>query len=121
MFVGGAKLSHFATVMIMGIAGIYVVLQNVDPSDYRVKRYLTFLDPWQILWVMAFRSFSPYIPGFWGYIWDGLGADRQKYLFLPYAETDFIFSIIGEELGFIGATLVIVLFLILIWRGVKLL
>ena len=45
MFVGGAKLSHFATVMIMGIAGIYVVLQNVDPSDYRVKRYLT-LDPW---------------------------------------------------------------------------
>ena len=120
MFVGGAKLSHFATVMIMGIAGIYVVLQNVDPSDYRVKRYLTFLDPWADPLGDGFQVIqSLYSLGSGGIFGMGLGQSRQKYLFLPYAETDFIFSIIGEELGFIGATLVIVLFLILIWRGVK--
>ena len=102
MYIGGARLWHFATVIITGIAGIYVVLQNVDPSDYRVKRYLTFLDPGQILWEMAFRSSIPIFPWFGGIFGAGLGQSRQKYLFLPYAETDFIFSIIGENWALSG-------------------
>ncbi|HZJ57382.1 MAG TPA: putative lipid II flippase FtsW [Clostridia bacterium] len=120
LFIGGAELWHFAALIIMGIAGVFVLLQKVDPTDYRIKRYLTFLDPWADPLDDGFQVIqSLYSLGSGGIFGMGLGQSRQKYLFLPYAETDFIFSIIGEELGFVGATLVIVLFLILIWRGIK--
>jgi cell division protein FtsW len=54
--------------------------------------------------------------GFWG---TGLGQSSQKYFFLPEPFTDFVFSILGEELGFVGTTLTILLFLVLIWRGFR--
>lgn len=120
LFLGGAKLSHFGVVGTAGIAGIIVLIRNVDPNDYRMKRYLTFLDPWADPLDEGFQVIqSLYSLGSGGLFGMGLGQSRQKYLFLPYAETDFIFAIIGEELGFVGASLVIVLYLILIWRGIK--
>lgn len=120
LFVGGAKMLHFGVVATLGLGGIVALLQKVDPTDYRVKRYLTFLDPWADPLDEGFQVIqSLYSLGSGGLFGAGLGQSRQKYLFLPYAETDFIFAIIGEELGFIGASLVIILFLILIWRGIR--
>ena len=120
LFVGGAKILHFGAIACAGIAGIVALLQRVDPNDYRVKRYLTFLDPWADPLDDGFQVIqSLYALGSGGLFGMGLGKSRQKYLFLPYAETDFIFAIIGEELGFVGASLVIVLYLILIWRGIR--
>ncbi len=120
LFVGGAKLLHFGVLGAAGVALIMVLLQKVDPSDYRMRRYLTFLDPWADPLDEGFQVIqSLYSLGSGGLFGMGLGQSRQKYLFLPYAETDFIFAIIGEELGFVGASLIIVLYLILIWRGIK--
>ncbi|NLJ41261.1 MAG: putative lipid II flippase FtsW [Clostridiales bacterium] len=120
LYIGGAKMLHFGVLAAGGITGVMVLLKKVDPTDYRMRRYLTFLDPWVDPAGDGFQVIqSLYSLGSGGLFGMGLGQSRQKFLFLPYAETDFIFAIIGEELGFIGASLVIVLFLILIWRGIK--
>ena len=120
LFVGGAKILHLGALAGLGISGIVLLLQNVDHTDYRVKRYLTFLDPWADPLDDGFQVIqSLYALGSGGLFGMGLGQSRQKFLFLPYAETDFIFAIIGEELGFVGGSLVMVLFLILIWRGIR--
>lgn len=120
LFISGAKIFHFGALAGAGAAGVFLLLQKVDPTDYRIKRYLTFLDPWADPLDSGFQVIqSLYSLGSGGLFGMGLGQSRQKFLFLPYAETDFIFAIIGEELGFIGATLVIVLFLVLIWRGIR--
>lgn len=120
LFVSGAKFLHIGTVIGLGVLGLVFLLQKVDPTDYRIKRYLTFLDPWADPLDDGFQVIqSLYSLGSGGLFGMGLGQSRQKFLFLPYAETDFIFAIIGEELGFVGASLIIVLFLILIWRGIR--
>ena len=89
-------------------------------ADYRLERVTTFLDPfkntsddgWQVVQ-------SLYAIGSGGFFGLGLGQSRQKFLYLPEPQNDFIFSVICEELGFIGAALVIALFTLLIWRGVR--
>jgi cell division protein FtsW len=89
-------------------------------ADYRWDRVTAFLDPskdpkgdsWQALQ-------SLYALGSGGIFGVGLGKSRQKLLYLPDAHNDFIFSILGEELGFLGAITVLTLFMIFIWRGIK--
>lgn len=89
-------------------------------SPYRMQRILTFFNPesdplgasYQIRQVLLSLGSG----GLWGL---GIGQSRQKYEYLPEANTDAIFAIIGEELGFIGASLVIFLFLFLVWRGFR--
>ncbi|HIE79249.1 MAG TPA: putative lipid II flippase FtsW [Nitrospinaceae bacterium] len=87
-------------------------------AEYRTRRIIAFLDPWQDPSNAGFQAIQSFYAfgrgGYWG---TGLGASHQKLFYLPEAHTDFIFSVIGEELGLLGTTAIILLFSILIWRG----
>jgi cell division protein FtsW len=89
-------------------------------AEYRLKRLLSFLNPWQypadegyqiIHSMMAFGT-----GGLWG---TGIGQGYQKLFYLPEPHTDFIFSVIGEELGLIGVLVILVLYGVILWRGVS--
>jgi cell division protein FtsW len=102
------------------LAALPVAALVVARSPYRMKRILAFLDPWahrhDIGYQVAESLMSVGSGGIWGL---GLGDGRQKLFFLPEAHTDFIFSIIGEELGLLGSAFVIVLYGIIVWRGLR--
>jgi len=87
-------------------------------ADYRSRRIIAFLNPWEDPSGAGFQVIQSFYAfgrgGFWG---AGLGESSQKLYRLPEAHTDFIFSVIGEELGFVGTTAIVLLFLIFIWRG----
>lgn len=117
LFVGGANLWHLAGLVGVGAAGAVVFTLT---AEYRLSRLTAFLDPWADPMDSGWQLIqSLYSLGSGGLFGLGLAQSRQKYLYLPYPETDFIFAIIGEEIGFIGATFLILLFLILIWRGIR--
>jgi cell division protein FtsW len=117
MFVGGAKGWHLAALGgAGGLAGFGLMLTE----DYRIDRLLSFTDPWKYASDGGFQVIqSLYGIGAGGIMGRGLGNGRQKYLWLPYSESDFIFSITTEELGLIGAVILIVLYIILVYRGIK--
>ena len=117
LFIGGAHLKHFAY-MSLPIAGLVPLLIVIEP--YRLKRLTAFLDPWQNPKGEGYQLLqSLYSIGEGGLFGVGLGNSRQKYLFLPFAESDFIFSIICEELGLFGAVLTMLMFLIIVISGIK--
>ncbi len=117
-FVAGGRLLHLAGV---ALAAMPVAAYLIMTSDYRVKRLLAFLDPWSDSANSGFQIIQSYIAFGSGQLWGrGLGQSRQKLLYLPEAHTDFIYSVIGEELGLWGALLVVLLFGILLFRGVRL-
>lgn len=118
LFAAGASLAHL---FVLGIFGAAALALAIWLEPYRMKRFLAFLDPekdpsgsgWHIL-----NSLMSLGSG--GLLGTGLGHGRHsKFLYLPERQTDFIFAVIGEELGFIGASVVIFLFIVLIWRGLK--
>ncbi len=117
LWAAGAKISHFLTI---GIPAAGLASLAVLSAEYRLERVLTFLDPFKDMsgdgYQVVQSLYAIGSGGFWGL---GLGQSRQKFLYLPEPQNDFIFSIVCEELGFIGALLVLVLFVFLIWRGVK--
>lgn len=116
LFVAGFKGIYFA---LMGSCAVPAIIALAILSPYRLKRVTSFLHPfedklgdsWQIVQ-------SLYAIGSGGLFGLGLGQSRQKFLYIPEPQTDFIFAIICEELGFVGAMLVILLFAILIWKGI---
>ena len=89
-------------------------------EPYRLKRVLSFLDPWDDPQGAGFQLIQSFIAlGSGGFTGVGLGQSKQKLSFLPEVHTDFIFSLVGEELGFIGAIFLVILFLMLFLRGIK--
>lgn len=117
IFIAGARISHFVGLGMLGVAG-FVVL--VISAPYRMKRITSFLDPWQDPLGSGFQIIqSLYAIGPGGLFGLGLGQSRQKFFYLPEPQTDFIFAILSEELGFIGGSLVILLFSLLLWRGIR--
>jgi cell division protein FtsW len=117
MYVGGAKVWHVFGVGIGGLGGGLALLFS---EEYRMKRLLAFIDPWADPQGNGYQLIqSLYSLGSGGLFGRGLGNSRQKYLFLPFGESDFIFSIIGEEFGFIGALCLLLLFGFLIWRCIR--
>ncbi len=115
MFVAGANFKFFLKLGVLGILGI-VVLILIAP--YRLERILSFLDPWQDPLGSGFQMIqSLYAIGPGGLFGYGLGNSRQKHFYLPEPQTDFIFSIISEEFGFLGVLIVSSLFLIIIYKG----
>lgn len=117
IFVAGAKVSHFVGLAMIGVAGFVGLIIS---APYRIKRITSFLDPWSDPLGSGFQIIqSLYAIGPGGLLGLGLGESRQKYFYLPEPQTDFIFAIISEELGFIGGSVVIILFSILLWRGIK--
>lgn len=117
MIMAGCKFWQFATAG--GSVGIPVIVAMVMMEGYRLKRVTTFLDPWSDPTDSGWQIIqSLYAIGSGGLFGLGLGESNQKYLYLSEPQNDFIFAILAEELGFIGCIFVIILFAILIWRGV---
>ena len=117
IFTAGAKMFHLAALAGVGLAGIAGLILA---APYRLQRITAFLDPWSDplgAGYQAIQSLYAIGPGQLAGL--GLGMSRQKYAYLPEPQTDFIFSIIAEELGFIGGASVLVLFLLLVWRGMR--
>lgn len=94
-------------------------LQNLQKNGaYRISRIVTFLDPWSDPDDKGWQIIQGlYAIGSGGLFGVGLGESKQKYLYIPEPHNDFIFSVLAEELGFIGCVIVIILFAIFIWRG----
>ncbi len=117
LFLGGLKIRYF---LLIAVPALLVVPIMIIAEPYRLSRLSAFLDPWESPRGEGYQLIqSLYALGNGGWFGTGLFRSRQKYRFLPFAESDFILSIIGEELGFVG---VFVLFLVcaaLVWRGIK--
>lgn len=117
IFIAGARVSHFVSLGVLGIAGFALLIIS---APYRINRITAFLNPWEDPLGDGFQIIqSLYAIGPGGLMGLGLGNSLQKYFYLPEPQTDFIFAILAEELGFIGGTAVILLFFLLLWRGVK--
>ena len=117
LLVGGMRAKHFLLILIPALC-LLPVLIIMEP--YRLQRLIAFIDPWASPKEEGFQLIqSLYALGSGGLFGVGLFNSRQKYLFLPFSESDFIFSIIGEELGFVGCVLVILIYAVVIWKGVK--
>jgi cell division protein FtsW len=117
IFIAGARISHFIGLGLIGLAGFAALIIS---APYRIKRITSFLDPWQDPLGSGFQIIqSLYAIGPGGLFGLGLGQSRQKFFYLPEPQTDFIFAILAEELGFIGGTLILLLFSLLFWRGVR--
>ena len=117
IFIAGASMKHYAMLALMGVLGFVGLVLS---APYRLERITSYLDPWSDPLDSGFQMIqSLYAIGPGGLFGLGLGESRQKFFYLPEPQTDFIFAIIGEELGFFGGLLVIGLFLLLLWRGIK--
>ncbi len=117
LFLGGMKWKNFL-LMLIPFAALIPVLIFMEP--YRLQRLLAFLDPWASPKDEGYQLIqSLYALGSGGWFGVGLFNSRQKYRFLPFAESDFVFSVIGEETGLIGCLAVFLLFAVVIYRGVR--
>ncbi|KSU62430.1 rod shape-determining protein RodA [[Bacillus] enclensis] len=117
IFISGARVMHFAW---MGLAGLAGFAALVVSAPYRIKRITSFLDPWEDPLNSGFQIIqSLYAIGPGGLFGLGLGESRQKFFYLPEPQNDFIFAILAEELGFIGGTFVLLLFALILWRGIR--
>ncbi len=117
MFAAGAKIWHLA---IWGFplipGGIYMLTKD----SYSLARLTSYMNPWADPLNTGYQAIQSLLAlGSGGIFGLGLGNSRQKFFYIPEAQNDFIFSIIGEELGFIGAVTIMILFVLLVWRGIR--
>ena len=122
MIMAGCKMLYF---VLSGMAGVCVgsvglfILYATGKGGFRMQRIMSFLDPWADARDVGYQAVqSLYAIGSGGFLGVGLGESKQKFLYIPEPHNDFIFSIIAEELGFLGCVIVIFLFALFIWRGV---
>lgn len=117
MIVAGVDLKWFVMAGVAGVLGIVAIVFSgvIGYSSDRITYWLhPELDPLN----KGFQTLqSLYAIGSGGLLGVGIGNSRQKYLYLPEVQNDFVFSIVGEELGFVGASIIVILFALLIWRG----
>lgn len=116
LYLSGVKFSHLlgvvTLVILAGCAGIYF-------EPYRMKRLAVFLNPWADIKGDGYQLIQSWLALGSGSLWGvGLANSRQKCYYLPEPHNDFIFSIIGEELGLIGCIIIILLFIVFVWRGI---
>ena len=117
IFTAGLSCRYFVVTALASLPLIYVVLAT---SEYRRRRLLAFWDPWADPLGDGFQSIQSFIAvGTGGVFGRGLMDGVQKLFYLPEPHTDFIFAVIGEELGLIGATVVLACFCIITWRGLR--
>lgn len=124
MLVAGARMLYFVIAGAIGGGGIvsyivYKISSGASGDSFRLGRIVSFLDPWQDLIGTGWQVVqSLYAIGSGGLFGVGLGESKQKYLWISEPQNDFIFAVIAEELGFIGCLIIMILFGILIWRGI---
>jgi cell division protein FtsW len=117
MFVGGVPLRWLVVTLLplLPLAYFYMI-----SAPYRVRRLLSFLDPWQYPADAGYQTIHSLMAfGSGGIVGTGVGKGVQKLFYLPESHTDFIFSVIGEELGLVGVWFIIGLYAVLFWRGVR--
>ncbi len=115
LFVGGARLSHLS---ILVLCAVPIGLALVLSTDYRRQRLMAFLQPWNDASDTGFQITQSFLAfGSGGLLGVGLGEGKQKLFFLPEAHTDFVLALIGEELGFVGTGVIILLFVLFMIRG----
>ncbi|NLW22095.1 MAG: putative lipid II flippase FtsW [Tissierellia bacterium] len=118
-FIAGMKISHLFVMVVGAIAGLVMAIVG-DEDGYRMRRITAFLDPFADKANTGWQAVqSLYALGSGGLFGLGLGKSRQKFFYIPEPYNDFIFAIIGEELGFLGTLTVILMFMIIIWRGIR--
>ena len=117
MLIAGAKISYLLIAVLTGAPAIY---QAIVGTPWRMRRMLAFIDPWQYRRDVGYQVTESLISiGSGGIFGQGLGGSRQKLFFLPEAHTDYIMAIVGEELGLLGVVGVLLIFLVLVWRGAQ--
>lgn len=118
LFIGGVRVHHLLATALLALPLLFYVMTK---AEYRLRRLLCFMDPWSDASGCGFHVVQSLIAFGSGQLWGrGLGESRQKLFYLPEAHTDFIYSVIGEELGLLGALIVIGLFGVIILRGLRL-
>ena len=114
-FLGNGSLINLGA---LAGCGVVLVTSLIFQAGYRMKRFWAFIDPWENAKTSGYHIIQSLVAIGSGGIWGlGLGQSRQKFFILPERHTDFIFAITCEELGLIGGVAVLILFFILIWRG----
>jgi cell division protein FtsW len=117
LFVAGVRLRYLT---VAGVVGSLVGMALIMSADYRRERFLAFLHPWQDSQDKGYQLAQSLIAlGSGGLTGVGLGASRGKWQYVPNAHTDFIFSILGEELGLIGEVVVLAAFVAFIYAGIR--
>lgn len=117
MFVSGAPIIHLLSPLIFLLP---VVTYLMIHAPYRLNRIKCFLDPWQCSQDAGYQLIHSFMAfGTGGLFGSGVGKGFQKLFYLPEPHTDFIFSVIGEELGLVGVLLIIGLFMMIIWSGIR--
>jgi len=118
MWFGGTNWRWFALIAGIGIAAVAVVVFTPNLLEYAQTRVEMWQDPYLDYSGSGYQTIQSLIAigsgGLWG---TGLGNSKQKYLYIPEPQNDFIFAVVCEELGFIGATIIVILFALLVWRG----
>jgi len=116
LFVAGTRLVHLFTSLIFLLpTAIYYMMK----AEYRLSRLASFLDPWRFQYDGGYQIVHSFMAFGTGGVWGtGIGQGYQKLFYLPEPHTDFIFSVIGEELGLWGICLILVLYMVLLWRGI---
>lgn len=117
LFVAGAKVRHF---LLLSVPVSAVLIAVISFTDYMTPRINSYLDPWSNPKGDGWQTIqSLYAIGSGGLFGRGLGQSMQKFLYLPFPYNDYIFAVLAEELGYIGVIAVLLLFMIFIWRGIK--
>ena len=117
LFVGGVRLRYLLSFILLIMPMVYYVMLN---ADYRLRRITSFLDPWQYPTEDGYQIIHSLMAFGTGGIWGaGIGKGYQKLFYLPEPHTDFIFSVIGEELGLVGIVIILSLYALILWRGVS--
>lgn len=117
IFAAGARFIHLSGLI---AAGIPMIIFFIFSEEYRKERLLSFLNPWADPLDTGYHIIQSLLAlGSGGIFGVGLGQSKQKFLYLPEPGTDFIFAVLGEELGLIGTILVLALFFLFAWRGLK--
>lgn len=116
MFAAGANTAQLLPFLLPAVPVFYFLIFKVA---YRLRRIVSYLDPWGDMQGAGFQIVQSFLAlGSGGLCGVGLGLSKQKLFYLPQAHTDFIFSIIGEEMGIIGTMGVVVLFVLFVWEGI---
>jgi cell division protein FtsW len=117
LYMAGIRFRHFAVLALLGLPLLYAAIANVP---YRLERILSFFDPYADARGSGYQIIQSLIAGGTGGVRGvGLMEGRQKLFYLPYPYSDFIYAVIGEELGLLGAAAVVAGFVLLLWRGVR--
>jgi cell division protein FtsW len=117
LFVGGVRISYLLGSLVLVIPIIYSLMVS---ADYRIERIMSFMNPWQYSADKGYQVIHSLLAFGTGGIWGtGIGKGYQKLFYLPEPHTDFIFSVVGEELGLIGVLIILGLYTVILWRGIS--